>query len=148
MKKRYTQQTKMFNKGDLPLQWFLLDAKGKVLGRLASEIAKILMGKHKPTYTPHADTGDGVVIINADQVEVTGMKEAQKVYRYYTGHIGGLREVSYRDMKKRKPHYILEHAVKKMLPKNRLGRAQMKKLRIFCGEEHSMEAQKPIKANI
>ena len=129
-------------------QWFLLDATGKTLGRLASEIAKILRGKHKPTFTPHADTGDGVVVINADKVKVTGAKEAQKVYHHYTGYIGGHRETPYRTMMARKPTYILEHAVKGMVPRTRLGRAQMKRLRIFKGEEHGMAAQNPIAVNI
>lgn len=128
--------------------WFLLDANGKNLGRLASEIATILRGKHKTTFTPHVDTGDGVVIINADKVAVTGAKEAQKIYRYYTGHIGGLREVPFRRMLERKPERILEIAVKGMMPKTKLGRAQMKKLRIFAGSEHNLNAQKPVAVEI
>ncbi len=125
-------------------KWFVLDAQGKNLGRFASEIAKILRGKHKPDFTPNVDTGDGVIIINAKEVCVTGAKEAQKVYRRYTGYIGGLRETDYRTMKERKPEYILEHAIKGMLPKTKLGRAQAKKLRIFAGEKHTLHAQKPI----
>jgi len=128
--------------------WFILDAAGKTLGRFASEVTKILRGKHKPAFTPHADGGDGVVIINADKIHVTGAKEAQKLYRYYTGHIGGLREVPYRTMLARKPEYIIEHAVKGMMPKSRLAKQQLRRLRIFAGTEHDQVAQKPIKANI
>lgn len=128
--------------------WFLLDANGKNLGRLASEVATILRGKHKTTFTPHVDTGDGVVIINADKVAVTGAKEAQKIYRYYTGHIGGLREVPFRRMLERKPERILELAVKGMMPKTKLGRAQMKKLRVFAGSQHNLNAQKPVAVEI
>ncbi|HSX12122.1 MAG TPA: 50S ribosomal protein L13 [Rhabdochlamydiaceae bacterium] len=130
------------------LQWFVLDASGKTLGRLASEVAKILRGKHKTSYTPHVDSGDGVVIINAEKVEVTGGKEARKVYRYYSGGISGLREIPYRTMKARKPEYIIWHAVKGMMPKTRLGEAQFKKLRVFAGEKHDLEAQQPTIVNI
>lgn len=125
-------------------KWFLLDASGKTLGRFASEVAKILRGKHKTNFTPHVDTGDGVIIINAEKIEVTGAKEAQKVYHYHTGAMSGMREVPYRVMKARKPEYILRHAVKGMMPKTRLTEAQMKKLRIFAGDKHGMDAQKPI----
>ena len=127
-----------------PKEWFLIDAEGKNLGRLASEIAKILRGKHKPTFTPHANTGDGVIVVNADKIAVSGAKEAQKIYRRYTGYIGGLRETSYRTMMERKPTYIIEHAVKGMMPKTKLGRAQLKKLRVFEGNNHKLQAQKPI----
>lgn len=129
-------------------QWFLLDATGKTLGRFASEVAKILRGKHKPNFTPHIDTGDGVIIINAEKIEVTGGKEARKIYRHYSGGISGLREIPYRTMKARKPEYILWHAVKGMMPKTRLGEAQFKKLRVFAGDKHDLEAQSPITANI
>jgi large subunit ribosomal protein L13 len=135
-------------KDQIKVRWFILDASGKTLGRLTSEISKILRGKHKPTYTTYLDCGDGVIIINAEKVKVTGSKEAQKLYRYYTGAINGLREIPYRTMKARKPEYIIEHAVKGMMPKTRLGRQQMKKLRIFAGDQHSLAAQQPIQANI
>ncbi len=128
--------------------WILLDATGKTLGRFAAEVALVLRGKHKPTFTPHVDSGDGVIIINADKIEVTGAKEARKVYRHYTGHIGGLRETPYRVMKARKPEYILTHAVKGMMPKTKLGKAQLTRLRVFAGAEHHMEAQKPIKVSV
>lgn len=130
------------------LNWFVLDASGKTLGRLTSEIAKILRGKHKPTYTTYLDCGDGVIVVNADKVQVTGSKEAQKIYHYYTGSMSGLREIPYRTMKARKPEYIIEHAVKGMMPKTRLARQQIKKLRVFAGAEHNLAAQQPIQVNI
>lgn len=129
-------------------KWFLMDATGKTLGRFASEVAKILRGKHKTTFTPHVDCGDGVVIINAEKIQVTGSKEAQKLYRYYTGSMSGLREIPYRVMKARKPDFILRHAIKGMMPKTRLTEAQLKKLRIFAGDKHDMEAQQPTPVNI
>lgn len=141
-------QTILLTKEEVKHQWFLVDATGKTLGRLACEIAKILRGKHKPSYTPYIDCGDGVVIINAEKIEVTGGKEAQKIYRYYTGYMGGMREIPYRVMMARKPEYILTHAIKGMVPRNRLGRAQMKRLRVFAGEQHGLEAQQPIPVNI
>src|SRR5690348_14622481 len=113
-------------------RWILMDASGKTLGRFASEVAKILRGKHKPDFTPYVDCGDGVIIINADKIEVTGAKAAQKIYRYHTGAMSGLREVPYKVMLDKKPTYILWHAVKGMMPKTRLTEAQMKKLRIFA----------------
>lgn len=125
-------------------KWFLFDASGKTLGRFAAEVAKVLRGKHRPDYTPHVDCGDGVVIINAEKIKVTGMKKARKIYRSYTGYIGGLREVPYETMIARKPEYVLMHAIKGMLPKSRLGGQQVKKLRIFKGTEHDMQAQQPI----
>lgn len=128
--------------------WFLLDASGKTLGRFATEVAKILRGKHKTTFTPNVDTGDGVVIINADKIQVTGAKEAQKIYRYHTGAMSGMREVPYRTMMKKQPEYIIRHAVKGMMPKTRLSEAQMKKLRIFAGESHDMQAQQPVAVSI
>jgi large subunit ribosomal protein L13 len=129
-------------------KWFLIDATGKTLGRFATEIANILRGKHKVTYTTHVDGGDGVVIINADKIKVTGAKEAQKIYRYHTGAMSGMREVPYRVMKARKPDYIIRHAVKGMMPKTRLTEQQMKKLRIFAGDKHDLQAQNPIPVNI
>lgn len=129
-------------------KWYLLDASGKTLGRFASEIANILRGKHKTDYTPNVDTGDYVVVINAEKILVSGNKSAQKEYRYYTGHIGGLRAVAYEKMKEKHPDRIIEHAVKGMVPRTRLGRKQMKKLRIFAGSQHDLAAQKPIAVNI
>jgi len=124
-------------------KWFLLDATGKTLGRFASEVALVLRGKHKTTYTPHIDGGDGVIIINAEKIVVTGSKEARKTYIYHTGFVGGLREVPYRVMKGRKPTFILEHAIKGMMPDNRLTSLQLKRLRIFAGDKHDMGAQTP-----
>ncbi|HSX26252.1 MAG TPA: 50S ribosomal protein L13 [Chlamydiales bacterium] len=128
-------------------KWYLFDATGKTLGRFAAEVAKILRGKHRPDFTPHVDCGDGVVIINAEKIEVTGMKEARKIYRSYTGFIGGLKEIPYKVLIARKPEYILEHAIKGMMPKTRLGGQQVKKLRIYKGAEHTMKAQNPIPVN-
>lgn len=130
------------------LNWFLFDATGKTLGRLTSEISKILRGKHKPTFTTYLDCGDGVIVVNADKVKVTGSKEAQKIYRYYTGHMSGLREIPFRVMRDRKPQYIIESAVKGMMPKSRLGKQQLRKLRVFAGAEHDLTAQQPIQVNI
>jgi large subunit ribosomal protein L13 len=129
-------------------KWYLFDATGKTLGRFAAEIAKILRGKHRPDYTPNVDCGDGVVIINAEKIQVTGMKAARKIYREYTGFIGGLREVPYETLIARKPAYVLEHAIKGMMPKTRLGGQQVKKLRIYAGPNHRMTAQNPIPVNI
>ena len=135
-------------KADQKQNWFVLDASGKTLGRLTSEIAKILCGKHKPTFTTFMDCGDGVIVINAEKVAVTGSKAAQKIYRYYTGSMSGLREIPFRTMQARKPEYIIEHAVKGMMPKTRLARQQIKKLRVFAGDKHDLAAQKPIQVNI
>lgn len=134
-------------KEDVVRQWFVLDAAGKTLGRFASEIAKVLRGKHRPDFTPYIDCGDGVIVINADKIVVTGMKKARKIYRYYTGSMSGLREVPYATMKARHPTYPLEHAVKGMMPKSRLARNQMKRLRVFAGAEHDMTAQQPVVVN-
>ena len=125
-------------------KWFILDATGKTLGRFASHVAKILRGRHKVTFTPHVDCGDGVIIINADKIKVTGAKEAQKIYRYHTGAMSGLREIPFRVMKARKPDYILRNAISGMLPQSRLARQQLKKLRIFAGDKHDMQSQNPI----
>jgi large subunit ribosomal protein L13 len=128
--------------------WFLLDASNKTLGRFASEVAKILRGKHKPNFTPHIDSGDGVIIINAEKIKVSGAKEARKVYYHYTGFIGGLKSISYRQMKEEHPDRIILRTVKGMMPRTRLGRKQMTRLRVFAGEKHLLEAQKPIVVNI
>lgn len=133
---------------DSKLNWFVLDAAGKTLGRLTTEISKILRGKHKPTFTTYLDCGDGVIVVNADKIVVTGHKDAQKIYRYYTGHMSGLREIPFRTMKARKPEYIIEHAVKGMMPKSRLGKQQLRKLRVFAGDQHDLSAQQPIQVNI
>jgi large subunit ribosomal protein L13 len=124
-------------------KWHLIDAEGQTLGRLAAEIACLLRGKNKPQYTPHIDTGDFVVVVNADRVVVTGKKAEQKVYRRHTGYPGGLREMSYEQMLERKPTEILRKAVRRMMPKTRLGRQQLRKLKIYAGPEHPHEAQSP-----
>lgn len=124
-------------------KWYLVDAKGKTLGRLASEVAKILSGKNKPTYSPSTDTGDFVVIINAAEIRLTGKKLQQKFYRYHTGYPGGLKEVRYSDLMSKKPEKALELAIKGMLPKNTLGRQMFRKLHVYAGAEHPHAAQKP-----
>lgn len=129
-------------------KWLLFDATGKTLGRFAAEIAKVLRGKHKPGFTPYIDCGDGVIVINAEKIVVTGAKAAQKIYRYHTGAMSGMREVPYRTMLARKPDYIVTHAVKGMMPKTRLTEAQMKHLRVFAGDKHAMQAQTPLAVNI
>lgn len=129
-------------------KWFILDASGKTLGRFAAEIAKVLRGKHKTTFTPNVDTGDGVIIINAEKIVVTGAKEAQKIYRYHTGAMSGMREIPYRVMMARKPTEIIRRAVKGMMPKTRLSEAQLKKLRIYAGEQHDMIAQQPVSVSL
>lgn len=129
--------------GEIEDKWFVIDAKDKVLGRLASETAKILRGKHKPQFTPHLNIGDHVVVINADKVRVTGRKPLQKLYRRHTGWPGGLKTIVFRDMQKKFPERVIHLAVKGMLPKNRLGRAMAKKLRVYAGPDHPHEAQRP-----
>lgn len=147
-----TQENKTFfltkEEARVAQRWVILDAQGKNLGRFSSEIAKILRGKHEVVFTPHVDNGDGVIVINAEKIVVTGGKEAQKIYQYYTGHVGGRREIPYRVMKARKPTYIIYHAVQGMMPKTKLGKAQLKKLRIITGEKHNLAAQKPLVVNI
>lgn len=124
-------------------KWYIVDAEGKTLGRMASEIAKVLRGKHKVIYTPHVDTGDFVIVINADKVVLTGKKLDQKMFRWHTGYIGHLRERTYRQMMETKPEKIVEHAIKGMLPHNSLGSQMYTKLKVYAGAEHNHEAQKP-----
>lgn len=128
---------------EMERKWYVVDAEGKVLGRLASEVSKILSGKNKPIYTPHVDTGDYVIVINADKIVLTGKKLEQKYYRYHTGHPGGLKEISYDRMMAEKPEKVVQLAVKGMLPKNSLGRQMIKKLKVYSGPEHKHEAQQP-----
>ena len=124
-------------------KWLVIDASGKTLGRLATEVAKLLRGKHKPTYTPFVDTGDYVIVINASEMVLTGNKLDQKMYRYHTGYAGGLKETTYRNLMSNKPEKALEVAVKGMLPKNSLGRQMFKKLKVYAGAEREHAAQKP-----
>ena len=123
--------------------WYVVDAEGKTLGRLATEIARILRGKHKPIYTPHVDTGDYVIVINADKVRVTGKRLDQKIYYRHSGYMGGLKAVPLRRMLETHPERVIEHAVKGMLPKNRLGRKMYKKLKVYASPNHPHQAQKP-----
>ncbi|MEX0730498.1 MAG: 50S ribosomal protein L13 [Aquisalimonadaceae bacterium] len=123
--------------------WFLVDGAGKTLGRLSSEIALRLRGKHKPEYTPHVDTGDYIVVINADKIRVTGRKATDKMYYRYTGYIGNLKSISFEKLQAAKPGQVLELAVKGMLPKNSLGRTMFKKLKVYAGTEHRHTAQQP-----
>ena len=124
-------------------KWHLIDAEGQTLGRLATEISRLLRGKNKPQYTPHIDTGDFVVVVNAAKVVATGKKAEQKVYRRHSGYPGGLKETSYEAMLERKPTEILRRAVRGMMPRTRLGRQQFRKLKIYAGPEHPHEAQNP-----
>ncbi|ADU96352.1 50S ribosomal protein L13 [Thermovibrio ammonificans] len=136
-------KTFMQKKEEVQREWFLVDATGKTLGRLASEIAKILMGKHKPTYTPHVDGGDFVVVINADKIHVTGRKLEKKIYYKHTLYPGGLKETKLKDMLKEKPEEVIRLAVKGMLPKNKLRDRRMKRLKVYAGSEHPHGAQNP-----
>jgi len=124
-------------------KWYVIDAEGVVLGRLATKVASVLRGKHKPTYTPNVDCGDFVIVINTDKVVLTGKKLEDKFYRYHTGYIGGLKEVAYKKLMAEKSDLAVYEAVRGMLPKNSLGRATLKKLRVYNGAEHNHAAQKP-----
>jgi len=124
-------------------EWYVVDAEGKTLGRLASELARRLRGKHKAQYTPHVDTGDYIVVINAEKVRVTGNKRQDKMYHHHTGYIGNLRSINLEKLLDKAPERVLNHAVKGMLPRNPLGRAMLKKLRVYAGAEHCHQAQQP-----
>jgi len=124
-------------------KWYVIDAEGKTLGRLSTEVATLLRGKHKPIYTPHVDTGDNVIIVNCDKVVLTGKKLDQKMYRHHSGYMGGMKEVPYRKFMEEKSDEAVYLAVKGMLPHNRLGRQMIKKLRVYAGPEHDNQAQKP-----
>lgn len=124
-------------------KWYVVDASGQTLGRLSSEVAKILRGKHKPIYTPHVDTGDYVIIVNADKIAVTGKKLEQKTYFRHSDYVGGVKTTTLKEMMAKKPEQVLYHAVKGMLPKNVLGRQMLKKLNVYAGPEHNHAAQKP-----
>ncbi|MGI6751585.1 MAG: 50S ribosomal protein L13 [Anaerovoracaceae bacterium] len=124
-------------------KWYVVDAEGKTLGRLATEVASILRGKKKAIFTPHVDTGDYVIVVNAEKVEVTGNKRNDKVYKRHTGYPGGLRQVNFEMLQAKKPEEIIRHAVKGMMPKGKLGRQMFKKLKVYAGPEHKHGAQKP-----
>ncbi|MCD6395066.1 MAG: 50S ribosomal protein L13 [Planctomycetes bacterium] len=134
--------------GEVDQKWVLIDADGQILGRMAAKIAMMLMGKTKPIYTPHVDTGDFVVVVNAEKVEVSGKKALTKEYQHYTGYPGGQKSVSYAEMLEKRPERVIELAVRRMLPKNKLGVKMLKKLKVFRGPEHDHAAQKPEKIEV
>ena len=133
----------MANPDKIERKWYVVDAADCTLGRLASEVAKILRGKNKPQFTPHIDTGDYVIIVNAEKIKVTGKKLDQKIYYHHSGYVGGMKETTLKEMLAKKPEKVLELAVKGMLPKGPLGRSMLKKLFVYAGPEHKHEAQKP-----
>ena len=134
--------------GEVQRDWLLVDATDMTLGRLASAVAQILRGKNKPTYTPHVDTGDFVVVINCDKIKVTGAKVTDKVYYRYTNHPGGLRQETFQEAMAKHPERVIQHAVKGMLPKGTLGRQMLKKLKVYTGSEHPHQAQNPRKIDL
>ncbi len=136
-------KTYMANPDKVEKKWYVVDAAGCTLGRLASEVAKVLRGKNKPEFTPHVDVGDYVIVVNADKVKVTGKKLSQKIYYRHSEYVGGMKETTLADMMKKKPERVVELAVKGMLPKGPLGRAMYKKLHVYAGPEHKQQAQKP-----
>lgn len=140
--------TPMPTESEIQRRWFVVDAEGQVLGRLASRVATILRGKHKPDFVPHLDVGDHVVVVNAEKVHLTGRKLRDKTYRWHTGYIGGLREVDAGTMLKSHPERVIEWAVQGMLPKNRLGRAMARKLKVYRGPEHPHRAQQPERLDV
>ena len=136
-------KTYMANPDKIERKWYVVDAEGQTLGRLSAEIAKVLRGKNKPVFTPHIDTGDYVIVVNASKVKVTGKKLDQKVYYHHSDYVGGMKETTLREMMAKKPEAVVELAVKGMLPKGPLGRSMIKKLHVYAGAEHAHEAQKP-----
>ena len=136
-------KTYMANPDKIERKWYVVDAEGATLGRLASEIAKVLRGKNKPEYTPHIDTGDYVIVVNAEKVKVTGKKLQQKIYYNHSDYVGGMRETTLTEMMAKKPEKVIELAVKGMLPKGPMGRDMIKKLHVYAGAEHANQAQKP-----
>ena len=136
-------KTFMASPATIDRKWYVVDAEGKTLGRLASEVASVLRGKNKPTFTPHIDTGDYVIIVNADKIKVTGKKLDQKVYYRHSGYVGGIKETTLKEMLNKHPERVIEFAVKGMLPKGPLGRSMIKKLHVYAGPEHEQQAQKP-----
>jgi len=140
--------TKFIKKEEVERNWYVVDATDQVLGRLAARIAYVLMGKHKPYYTPNVDCGDYVIVVNADKVRLTGKKYENKIHYWHTGYAGGLKQMSYGELLEKKPEKAIELAVKRMLPKNRLGRKMLKKLKVYRGSEHPHGPQNPIPINI
>ncbi len=141
-------KTYMANEATVERKWYVVDAAGVPLGRLASQVAAVLRGKHKPTFTPNVDTGDFVIVVNTDKVVLTGKKAEQKMYTYHTGYIGGLKQTPYSKMLAEKSDLAVYEAVKGMLPKNSLGKAMLKKLRVYKGAEHQQQAQQPVELKI
>ena len=141
-------KTYQAKKEELEYKWYLVNAEGKVLGRMATELAKILKGKNKPTYTPHLDTGDFVIVVNAGKVTLTGKKMKDKIYYHHTGHPGGIKEITAGKLLAKKPTEMIRMAVKGMLPKNSLGRQMLRKLKVYAGPKHPHEAQNPISLKI
>jgi len=137
-------KTQSVSKENVSHDWYVVDADGKTLGRLSTQIANRLRGKHKPEFTPHVDTGDYIVVINADKVRVTGKKEIDKLYYHHTGYPGGIKSMALGKMRERSPEKIIENAVKGMMPKNKLGRAMLLKLKIYAGDSHPHSAQQPL----
>lgn len=135
--------TRFIRTEDASKKWFVVDAKDQVLGRLATKIARVIRGKEKPLFTPNADTGDFVIVINADQLRLTGKRETMKTYFSYSGYPGGAKVRKFEDMLKKDPEFVVQHAVKGMLPKNRLGKKLIKKLKVYAGDSHPHQAQKP-----
>ena len=136
-------KTYMANPDKIERKWYVVDAEGQTLGRLAAEVAKVLRGKNKPEFTPHIDTGDNVIVINAEKIKVTGKKLDQKVYYHHSDYVGGMKETTLREMMAKKPEQVIELAVKGMLPKGPLGRTMIKKLHVYAGAEHAHQAHKP-----
>ena len=136
-------KTYMANPDKIERKWYVVDATDKTLGRLTSEIAKVLRGKNKPVYTPHIDTGDYVIVVNAEKIAVTGKKLDQKIYYNHSDYVGGMKETTLREMMDKKPEKVIELALKGMLPKGPLGRSMIKKLHVYAGSEHDHQAQKP-----
>ena len=128
--------------------WYVIDAADKTLGRMATEIANRLRGKHKPEFTPHVDTGDYIVVVNAEKVKVTGKKTSDKMYYHHTGYPGGIRSISFEKLQEKAPERIIQQAVKGMMPRNKLGRAMLGKLKVYAGSEHPHTAQQPVELNI
>jgi len=143
-----TKTTISAKKETVERDWYVIDATDKVLGRLSTEIADMLRGKNKPCYTPHVDTGDHVVVINAEKIKVTGNKYEDKMYHRHSGYIGNLKSINFEKLQSKKPERIIENAVKGMMPKNRLGNSMIKKLHVYKGSEHNHHAQKPIAKEI
>jgi large subunit ribosomal protein L13 len=141
-------KTFMAKKNEIEQKWLLVDAEGAILGRMAAKIAPILMGKNKPQYTPNVDVGDYVIVVNAKKVKLTGKKAQQKEYDYYTHHPGGHKYVSFADMMAKKPEKVIELAVRRMLPKNKIGGEMLKKLKVYSGPQHYHQAQKPEKVDL